>query len=90
MLAVSPDLPDVILADYHLDRGTGLDAIGAVRAHLGRDLPALVITADFSAELQHQARERGYGLLRKPVKVAALRSALTQARAQTASMAAAE
>ena len=82
--------PDVILADYHLDRGTGLEAIGAVRAQQGRDVPALVITADASAELQRQVREMGLGLLRKPVKVAALRSALTQARAQTASMAAAE
>jgi len=80
--------PDVMLVDYHLDHGTGLDAIKIVRAHLGSDIPALVITADTSAELHRQVREMGYGLLKKPVKVAALRAALTQVSAQAAAAAA--
>ena len=88
VLAISPWQPDIVLADYHLDNGTGLEAIAAVRAYLGRPLPALVITADTSAELQRQVREMGYGLLRKPVKVAALRAALTQVSLQAASVAA--
>ncbi len=79
--------PDVLLVDYHLDKGTGIDAIALVRGHLGVDTPAIVITADNSATLQRMVRDGGYGLLRKPVKAAALRAALTQISLQTASAA---
>ena len=42
-------VPDMILADYHLDEGTGLDAVASLRrAHRGREMPAVVITADHS------------------------------------------
>jgi Na+/proline symporter/signal transduction histidine kinase/ActR/RegA family two-component response regulator len=81
-LKTMPQRPDIVLADYHLDGETGLDAIAAVRAAVGHPIPALVITADNSAELQRQLREAGHGLLRKPVKVAALRAALMQANVQ--------
>jgi Na+/proline symporter/signal transduction histidine kinase len=66
--------PSVVLADYHLDRGTGLEAIVAVRTHVGLDVPAVVITADQSPEVQGQLREAGVPLLRKPLKAAALRA----------------
>lgn len=70
--------PDAILADYHLDRGTGVEAIIAVRAAAGRDIPAIVITADHTADVQREVRRLGLGLLRKPLKAAALRAVLTQ------------
>ena len=79
--------PDVLLVDFHLDKGTGIDAIALVRGHLGIDTPAIVITADNSATLQRMVRDGGFGLLRKPVKAAALRAALTQISLQTASAA---
>jgi signal transduction histidine kinase/CheY-like chemotaxis protein len=69
---------DVILADYHLDETTGVAAIEDVRRAVGRDLPAIVITADHSPEVQRELRQRGFGLLRKPLKAGALRSLLTQ------------
>ena len=69
---------DIILADYHLDDGTGVEAVAAVRAAAGSDLPVIVITADHSAEVQREVRLRGYGLLRKPVKAAALRALMYQ------------
>jgi signal transduction histidine kinase/Na+/proline symporter len=71
-------MPDVVLADYHLDQGTGLDAIAAVRRATGSEIPAVLITADYSPEVQRAARHSGFVLLRKPLKVAALRSALSQ------------
>ena len=40
-------------------------------------LPAIVITADRSPELEEQVRARNYGLLRKPIKPAALRALIT-------------
>jgi signal transduction histidine kinase len=71
----SADKPRAILADYHLDHGaTGLDAIMAVRKALGVDVPAVVITADHSPEVQGLLRDAGVPLLRKPLKAAALRS----------------
>ena len=70
--------PDIIFADYHLDSGTGLDAIAAVRAAVGADIPAIVITADHSAEVQRRIRQSDCGLLRKPLKAAAFRALLSQ------------
>jgi Na+/proline symporter/signal transduction histidine kinase/ActR/RegA family two-component response regulator len=78
VLRKSARRPDVILADYHLDDETGVAAIAAVRAHAQRATPAIVITADGSLEVQRLLREAGHVYLRKPVKVAALRAALTQ------------
>ena len=67
--------PRAILADYHLDLGaTGLEAIKAVRQALGVEIPAVVITADHSPEVQALLREACVPLFRKPLKAAALRS----------------
>ena len=54
-----------------------LDTIAAVRKALGRDLPAVLITADPTPELQARLTAIGIPLLRKPLKAAALRSLLT-------------
>ena len=70
--------PDIILADYHLDSGTGVDAIMAIRQALGREVPAVVITADHTPEVQRQVRGHGFAMLRKPLKAAALRAILSQ------------
>lgn len=71
-------LPDIILADYHLDNETGLDAITSVREALNADIPAVIITADHSPEVERELRARGFGLLRKPLKAAALRAVMNR------------
>ncbi len=68
--------PDVVIADYHLDRGTGLEVIKGLRRRFGEDLPAILITADRSNELRNEASAQGIIFLNKPVKPAALRAAL--------------
>jgi PAS domain S-box-containing protein len=70
--------PDVILADYHLqDRIDGLAALDRLRAlALPARPPGALITADPSEALAREARTRGYALLRKPLKPAALRALL--------------
>ena len=78
-----PALPDVILADYHLDLGTGLAAIAAVRDKMKVDIPAVIITADHSAEVERHVREAGHAILRKPLKAAALRALMTRLLMQT-------
>lgn len=72
-------IPDAILADYHLDSGTGVDVVLALRAGLGADVPAVIITADNTVEVQREVRRLGLGLLRKPLKAASLRAVLSQA-----------
>ncbi len=78
ILSAQAKPPDAILADYHLDQGVGLDVIAAARVSAGRHIPAIVITADQSPEVQRDIRRQGAGLLRKPLKAAALRAMLAQ------------
>jgi signal transduction histidine kinase len=73
-------VPDIILADYHLDRGTGLDVIHALRQKAGYDVPAILITADRSNEVRAAASQLDVPVIAKPVKPALLRSTMTQMR----------
>ena len=73
--------PEMILADYHLDEGTGIEAVKALRWTFGGDLPAVLVTADRSPETRQEAERVGMTILNKPVKPAALRALLTQQRA---------
>ncbi|MGD9783086.1 MAG: ATP-binding protein [Hyphomicrobiaceae bacterium] len=67
--------PDIVLADYHLDGGAlGTDAVRQLRAALGRDVPAIVITADHGPETAGAARDARCELLYKPVRPAELRA----------------
>ena len=70
--------PDVILADYHLDYGTGVDAVAKLRAAAGYAIPAIIITADLSTDAQREIRGGGFPHLKKPIKPAALRAAIAQ------------
>ncbi len=76
--------PEIILADYHLDDETGLDAVRAVRTELGNEVPAVVITADRSREVQELIRSEGLQLLRKPLRPASLRAVMAQSRIRQA------
>lgn len=68
--------PDVIIADYLLDAGeTGLDAILALRARHG-PLPAVIVSADRSAELRGAAARNDITLLHKPLELHRLQAVL--------------
>ncbi|MFZ5674022.1 MAG: PAS-domain containing protein [Pseudomonadota bacterium] len=64
--------PDLIIADYHLDEGTGSEAIAALRDAVGHQIPAVVVTADHTARVQAEIRDSGIAYLRKPIKTAEL------------------
>jgi signal transduction histidine kinase len=76
--------PDLILADYHLDGETGLDLIVALRRRWGAAVPAVLITADRSAEVRARADELDVAVAGKPVKPATLRAHLTRIRRMAA------
>ena len=64
--------PDLIIADYHLDQGTGSAAIAALRHAVGHQIPAIVVTADHTAKVQAETRDSGIAYLRKPIKTTEL------------------
>ena len=64
--------PHVIVADYHLDDGDGLEAIAAIRSHFQVHVPGILATADRSAEVRDAARLLDVEVLNKPVKPAPL------------------
>ena len=66
--------PDIILADYHLDKENGLDVVCAVRERGRADLPAILITADRSAAVRNAAHALDITVMNKPLKPAALRA----------------
>ncbi len=69
---------DVVVADYHLGPGLlGTDVIAAVRALAGPMVPAVVVTADHTAEVQALVSVAGCSLVHKPIKPAQLRSLLS-------------
>jgi Na+/proline symporter/signal transduction histidine kinase/ActR/RegA family two-component response regulator len=74
--------PDGLLVDYHLDGDDGIGAIAELRRRHGRDLGAILVTADRSLRVREEARAAGVQVLNKPVKPASLRALITQWRVQ--------
>ena len=80
----SQSVPDVIIADYHLDDGDGLAAIAALRERFGFATPAILATADRSPEVRDAAAAADVALLNKPLKPAPLRALLSRCLSQRA------
>jgi CheY-like chemotaxis protein len=70
--------PDVIIADYHLDSGDGVAAIRALREGFGRNIAAILATADRSPEVRDAAAREDAVVVNKPLKPAPLRAQLTR------------
>jgi Na+/proline symporter/signal transduction histidine kinase len=68
---------DMILADYHLNNEDGISVISALRTRARRPIPALLITADRTPAVADLALAHDVHVLRKPVKPAALRAAMS-------------
>jgi signal transduction histidine kinase len=67
--------PDIILADYQLDDNkNGLDAMDSICANLNDDIPGILVTGYMAQEVREDCINRGYQILYKPVKPAALRA----------------
>ncbi len=70
-------LPDIVVADYHLDAmELGVDAIALVRA-LDPHVPAIVVTADGTQETARSASAMGAELLQKPIPLGRLRATVS-------------
>jgi signal transduction histidine kinase/CheY-like chemotaxis protein len=71
-------IPDAIIADLHLDNGEmGTVAVNLICSEIRSRVPAIIVTADYSAKAAREVSLLGYGLLKKPVKPAEMRSLLS-------------
>jgi CheY-like chemotaxis protein len=71
---------DLIIADYRLgDGATGLDAIEALCAHIGRAVPAVIVTGDTSPSRIKDATASGLRILHKPITGEELQEAIVAA-----------
>jgi signal transduction histidine kinase/CheY-like chemotaxis protein len=71
-----------VIADYRLRGGrTGTEAIAILRAAVGSDLPALIVSGDSlpQQEQEHRLLAGGHECLRKPLSAPQLRAWLAQA-----------
>lgn len=76
--AESDAVPRLLIVDYHLDDGaTGVALVRRLREVIGRDVPAMVVTADRTSAVKAEVAEAGCSILHKPVKPAALRALIT-------------
>jgi PAS domain S-box-containing protein len=67
----------LLVTDYHLQEGeTGTQVITAVRATLGRDLPAALITGDTSSTVRELRSDSRVQLVSKPINAEQLLSLL--------------
>lgn len=69
--------PDALVVDWHLPQGIdGFDAIAALRSAIGHAVPALLVTAEATPDLQARAAAAGLPLLSKPIAPMKLRAFL--------------
>ena len=66
-LQLAPSYLDFAVMDYRLETQTGLEALTAIRAHVGRHLPALIVTGDTLATDLARFAAAGEAWLIKPV-----------------------
>ena len=72
------DPVDLLVVDYHLDNDvTGIDAAREVLSEADDKPPVLMITANYSQELNQEIRDLGFLLINKPVKPLKLKTTLT-------------
>lgn len=69
--------PDALVVDWHLPHGVqGPEAVAALRSAFGCAVPALLVTAEATPELQARAAAAGLPLLPKPIAPMKLRAFL--------------
>lgn len=77
-VAAGGEAPVLIICVYRLrGEADGIGAITGLRAHFGREIPAMLITGDTAPDRIANARASGFVLLHKPVQASRLRAAIT-------------
>jgi two-component system, sensor histidine kinase len=75
--ALDDKAPDFIIADFRLgDNKNGIEAVRALRAALGSNIPAVVLSGDTAVERLREVSAAGLTMLHKPLKAVRLRALL--------------
>lgn len=72
-LADTADFPDLIIADFSLRGQVGTTIVQQIRAMIGKEIPAVIVTADATPDVVSRIRAAGLPLLIKPVSPPRLR-----------------
>lgn len=72
------EAPQIIVSDYRLGEGSGVEAVAALRSRFGDELPAALVSGDTAPEVLARCQEAGLPLLHKPVRPARLRAFLSR------------
>ena len=73
---VRNDRCDLLIVDYHLNDENGFDVSRVVNRERGERVPTIMITANYSPELQTLTKQQHITLLNKPVKPLKLKMSL--------------
>jgi len=74
---LEPFAPDIVVSDYRLTEGdTGVEVITAVRAQLGTEVPAILITGDTDPNLLRSIEDHRITVLHKPIDLETLQAYL--------------
>lgn len=65
---------DLVICDFRLPDGTGLEVVNFIAAHQKKFTPCILISGDTSPDILKKVTESGFNLLSKPVRPAKLRS----------------
>ncbi|MGF1474042.1 MAG: hybrid sensor histidine kinase/response regulator [Geminicoccaceae bacterium] len=77
-LAKAGMVPDMVIADFHLDDGaTGVDAVAEMQMRYQMGLPGIIVTADRTTEVREKVLNAGLKILHKPVRAGRLRALVT-------------
>lgn len=69
--------PDIIISDYQLgEQLTGDQVITMIREQLGVNIPAFIVTGNYSPEIAAEITAKGLEFLLKPVSIARLKAAI--------------
>ncbi|MGH8199265.1 MAG: response regulator [Steroidobacteraceae bacterium] len=66
-LAQHPRL-DLLMTDFHLGDGTGVEVIALARERMGSGLPAILLTGDTSAHVQDMAGDERLRIVSQPLR----------------------
>ncbi|MEO0442504.1 MAG: response regulator, partial [Pseudomonadota bacterium] len=80
LLDVPDDIPDLILADFHLDHGhTGVKAVETLFGIWSKSVPTILNSANYNEDIRQQAIDQGFAFLNKPLKAGTLKKAMKRA-----------
>ena len=72
--------PDLLICDYRLPDGNGIQVVQAAEASYRKKIPCILISGDTSPEVLKEVKAQGWHLLHKPVRSAKLKSLLSFAQ----------